>query len=97
MFGGEILSYPQRSGIDTNKRKRIEMREKTRDDDNNNSSQVMILCVCGSLFCRFMLLKKKKTNLGINKLYLEKIENLYLVTIISSHPCERLVEPALIF
>ena len=59
MFGGEILSYSQRSGIDTNKRKRREMREKTRDDDNNNSSQVMILCVCGSLFCRFMLLKKK--------------------------------------
>ena len=44
-----------------------------------------------------LLKKKKKKELGINKLYLEKIENLYLVTIISRHPCERLVEPALIF
>ena len=37
-----------------------------------------------------------RNKLGKNKLYLEKVEKVSLVTIISSHPWKSLVEPTLI-
>ena len=55
---------------------------------NYDSSYLWELIFVG-LFCL-------RNKLGKNKLYIEKVEKVSLVTIISSHPWESLVEPTLI-
>ena len=61
------------------------------DDDIHNKLWFFIFV--RAFFVGLFCLRNK---LGKNKLYLEKVEKVSLVTIISSHPWKSLVEPTLI-